>query len=239
MKHWARMPSKWIGAEKNLLQDIVWGKAGNGDVVSALMLYIVLVQHANDEATYERAAAGWSMLTYDEMSQITSLSRAKVASGLGMLDDWGLIKRSREGRRTFCEISGYGTEPWAKLPSKGIYDAKLRTIPAFREFRLRNKFELHALKLYLMIIARRDRKTNLAHLTYEQFENLTAVRGADIKRALMFLSFSLNLLIVERIASNRNPERICHAYRLVGLEARKHLGTIGSRVEFDLTSDIV
>lgn len=236
MDEWAKMPSRRIGGEKNLLQDLKWGGSNNGDVVAALLLYIVLVQHANAKPTYERPKLGWTYLTYEEMCRIASLSKPKVAAGLAILEELGLIVRHRAGRRLFCEIKEYGVTPWAKLPARAIYDAQLRLIPAFRHFTLRAKHELHSLKLYFLIAARRDNSSNYAFLSYEKLEALSAIKGADIKRALLFLSFPCDLILIDRIASKKNPGQICNAYRLQGLEPRRHLGTTNSHLEFALPS---
>lgn len=234
MMQWAKIPTRRIGGDQNILQDLVWKSSENGTVIAALMLYIVLVQHANEEPTYERPELGWTSLTYDDMSRIASLSRAMVASGIKLLEERGLIMRVRQGRRVYCRIMEYDKEPWAKLPGRSMYDTKLRQIPAFKAFTLRNKFELHALKLFLLIVARRDRKTNLTHLTYEQLSPLAGVNGNDIKRALSFLGFPLRLIIIERIVSHNNNGQIAQAYRLEGVEPRKHLGTTNVGLENDV-----
>jgi hypothetical protein len=233
MMQWAKIPTRRIGGNQNILQDLVWKGSENGTVIAALMLYIVLAQHANEEPTYERPDLGWTSLTYDDMTRIAHLSRAKVAAGLNFLEKRGLIRRARDGRRLYCQIMEYDKEPWAKLPARSMYDAQLRHIPAFKEFTLRNKFELHALKLFLLIVARRDRKTNLTHLTYEQLSILAGVNGNDIKRALSFLGFPLRMIIIERVASNKNKGQIAQAYRLEGVEPRKHLGTTNVGLELD------
>ena len=232
MMQWAKMPTRRIGGNNNLLQDLIWKEAQNGTIIAALMLYIVLVQHANEEPTYQRPEQGWTSLTYDEMCRIACLSRAKVAAGLSLLEERRLIKRVREGRCIYCQVIEYDQGPWAKLPIKSMYDSKLLYIPAFKEFSLRNKFELHALKLYLLLVARRDRRTNLTYLTYEQLSQLAGINSNDIKRALSFLGFPLKLIIIERIPSTKNSGQLAQAYRIEGIDPRIHLGTTNADLDF-------
>lgn len=222
---------------ENVLQDLAWKGPGNANNIAALMLHIALVQHANEEPTFERPNLGWTSLTYEQMMRIASLSKAKVAAGLDLLQERGLIKRQKEGRRLYCYIQEYEKKaPWAKLPAKSMYDSRLQYIPAFAEFTLRNKFELHALKLFLLIVARRDTKTNHTHLTYDQLSLFAGINGNDIKRALMFLSFALKLVLIERIPSKINPGQVSQAYRLEGLEPRRHMGTTNAAADFTALS---
>jgi hypothetical protein len=124
------------------------------------------------------------------------------------------------GRSSF-QLANYGLSRWAMIPARRLYrDDK---ISAFDDFHLRRQVELEALKLYLAIAARRDRNTNLAHMTYDQIEVLTGIERGRIKSAISFLAGQL-LIHVEHVPS-RGDYGFANAYRLVHLDALVHMGT--------------
>jgi hypothetical protein len=174
-------------------------------------------------------------LTYNELCDITSLSRAKLSAGLATLAWRGLIEREPDGRGSY-RLANYNPErDWAQFPAKGLYHND--TIAAFDHFRLRLPAELDALKLYFLFTSRRSRKTNLAFIGYEKIEEYSGVARNNIKRALALLS-SVNLVYPEHIPSQQNEQGVANAYRLVHLDTRRHLGTtVRGADPADLRSD--
>jgi hypothetical protein len=104
------------------------------------------------------------------------------------------------------------------------------TIAAFMDFRLRRVAELDALKLFFLIVARRNRTTNITNIGYEKIEEYTDIRRVRIKTAISFLA-SLSLVHVEHIPSRESPHGISNAYRIVGLEPYTHMGTRGRALD--------
>ncbi|MGZ8189119.1 MAG: helix-turn-helix domain-containing protein [Methylosarcina sp.] len=152
MKEWARMPSFWLRDEENLpLPAMKWSGSSKSDQIAALMLYVVLVQNACDKPNAGRLEVGQCSLTYTEISDITGLSRAKIAGGLKILLELGVISSVGEGRNNIYYIENFENRGgWSKLPAKGLYSKDLSRIEAFQNFHLRSKNELNALKIYLI-----------------------------------------------------------------------------------------
>jgi hypothetical protein len=97
-------------------------------------------------------------------------------------------------------------------------------ISAFADFRLRSVTELNALKLYLLFVARRDRKTNMAHLSYDKIEEYAAILRPRIKAGISLL-VTQGMLHVEHLPRQGEGEGIANGYRIVGIEPTVHMGT--------------
>lgn len=121
-------------------------------------------------------------LTYDQLSNYTGLSRAKISGSLKVLEKTGIIERRASGRSSI-QLAGYDpTQGWGKLPARRLYTHGRVTF--FSTMTLRKAAELHALKLYLLFVAMRDNGTNLALVSYDRIEHYTAVDRHQIKPAL-------------------------------------------------------
>lgn len=213
MKDWVRLPSEWI--EGGGLREFRWADAGANNT-AALMTLIAIAHHADDRH-------GVAKLTYDDFNTLISLSRAKISSGLGLLEERGIIEDL--GRRSTYRIAAYNPAGgWAKLPAKALYSGD--RIAAFDEFKLRNIAELNALKLYLLFAARRGRDTNMANISFDKIQEYSGVERARIKAALTVLAIT-NMAHVERVPSETNVIGVANAYRLVGIDPYNHMGTKG------------
>lgn len=212
---WVKMPSRWIN--EGGLRDFRWQPGEGANHLAALMLFAPLLHHMNP-------ASGVTVLTYDNMEEATGLSRSMVSRGLGLLEDQQRISRLRSERSSY-QIEDYDPEGgWAVFPARALYLG--RTISAFSDFLLRKSSELHALKLYYLFAARRDRNTNYAHITFDQIEGLAGLTRSQIKPGLSLLAVS-GLVHVEYVKSQRSEHGIANAYRLAHIDSYRHRGTTG------------
>lgn len=229
-REWVQLPSWWI-MEQGLAQ-FRWerregeGEGERADNTAALMALIVIAHHAEPQT-------GLARLTYPQLCTAMKISRAKVSNGLTVLQNRGIIRRWHDGRSSL-QLVGYDPAyGWCKLPAKPLYAGP--TIDAFKHVHLRLPTELNALKLYLLFAAFRDRKTNMANISYDKITEYTGVRRDDIRAAIGMLA-ALSLAYVERVPSTVSDHGVANSYRLVGLDAHTHMGTIGRRLtapEFD------
>jgi hypothetical protein len=223
LKQWTKLPSRWI--EQKRLRELRWLKGAGADNLAGLMILLVLVHHADEE--------GRSVVTYDALTHCTSLSRAKVSAGLGIIQQMGLI--SRDQRRSGYLLGDYDpVSNWAKIPARLLYSADGR-IAAFDDFKLRSPAELHALKLYLLFASRRDRASNFANISYDKITEYSGVEQHAIKRAISILIHN-GLLYVERQRSYVREGGVANAYRLVGLDTRNHSGTQSADFENEIVT---
>lgn len=226
MKEWSRMPSYWLRDQDHLpLASMKWIGNKKADQIAALMIYIILVHHANDEITNNKPETGLCSLTYTELSEISGLSRAKISGGIAILIQFGVIAQIGKGRNNIYRIENYvARSGWAKLPARGLYSKSQEKIHAFHKFNLRSKNELSAMKIYLLIVALRNNSTNYAQVGYDRISEYTGIHRNEIKSAISLL-INLGLLQVDSGNSDINQFSTVNMYRLCYLEAYKHRGT--------------
>jgi DNA-binding transcriptional ArsR family regulator len=213
-----RLPSGWI--EDGGLKGFRWKDTGS-DNLAALMTLAVVAHHIAPDT-------GVARITYTELSEKASLSRAKLSAGLSVLANLKIIDREPKGRSTIGLANYDPKGGWAMLPAKGLYHNG--EVDAFRAFRLRQRTELDAMKLYFLFASRRDRDRNMALLSYDKIEIASGVPRNEIRRAVSLLSAN-GLVYVEHLPSSTNEIGVANGYRLAHLDPRRHMGTIGRSSE--------
>jgi hypothetical protein len=72
----------------------------------------------------------------------------------------------------------------------------------------------------------RDRKSNLANISYDTIERYTGIARQRIKSATSLLA-ALSMVYVEQTLSTHSDFGISNAYRIDGVESHVHMGTMG------------
>jgi DNA-binding IscR family transcriptional regulator len=210
-----KLPSRWIDADG--LKRFVWGPSG-GDEIAALIVLTVIAHHIDRES-------GIARLSYSQIAEMASLSRAKVSAGLKILSTRGLIEATHE--RSSYQLSGYDPKArWAMFPVRGLY--RNDVVEPFQDFKLRRRIELDALKLYYLFAARRNNNTRLALIGYEKITESTGVTANYIKPAVSLLA-AHGLIHVEHVQSKESETGVVNGYRLTHLPWQpKTLATIST-----------
>ena len=214
MNQWVRLPTKWI--RLGGLQRFRWEDNRGSDNLAALMILLAIAHHVDDES-------GVAKLTYTELAICTNLSRAKLSAGLTVLEEKNIIDRGPFGRSTYRLID-FGCAPWGKLPARGLYQHG--RIAALSDFHLRKPVELNALRLFFLVVERRNNVTNIANIGYEKIQEHSGIQRHHIKSAISFLAAN-GLLHVEHVPSDISEYGISNAYRLPHIDPYAHMGTIG------------
>lgn len=212
---WVPLPSDWIN-EGNL-KELRWRNGGEGSDNIAALMALTAIAHVADRET------GIARATYDEICLATDLSRAKLSGGLSRLEDLRLVERNPDGNRSQYRLAGKDGY-WAQFPARSMYSGG--RIHCFSDFPLRRRIGLDALKLFFLFVARRDTRTNLTNLGYDKIQEYSAVDRPRIKPAISFLA-SIPLVYVEHVPSQAWEGGTANAYRICGLETRRHMGTTG------------
>lgn len=216
MQAWVRLPTAWI--EDKGLTKFVWGRGSGADNIAALMALMVVAHFASQET-------GAARLTWTDICDRTTLSRAKLARGLDILAEHGLLHRGLDGRSRF-QLANYNPDrDWAKLPARGMY-TKQGVVRAFKDFKLRSRAELDALKIFLLMASRRDRKVNAANLSYEKISLYSGIHHTNIRTGVSLLA-GQNLIHVSSQPSALNEYGVSNQYRLAHIDPSRHEGTIG------------
>jgi hypothetical protein len=232
MREFVKMPSHWITDQTTpKLSQLKWGGQNNAGKVAALMLYIAIAHNVNPEPNREYSETGFAKLSYSDFEKIVGLSRAKIADGLKILEELGIVAINKGEKTSVYQLVGYNPKQgWAKLPYRHLYHEGC--IKVFNEFHLRKKTELNALKMYLLVAAFRNNDLNHTIISYEKINHYTGIPENDIRSAISSL-VNLNLIQVDRAPSEvvKDAEgwtmKSKNIYRLVGVKGR-HLGNTSS-----------
>lgn len=217
MLPWVKLPVSWI--RDSGLSQFRWAKGGGGRETAALMVLAAVAHHAPE---------GTAKLSYDALTERLGISRAMVSAGLDILTARGIITRG--SRQSVYVLNDYTENAnWGKFPAKKLYSGG--ALQAFRNFTLRNKAELDALKLYFLFVAMRDNDLNAAQISYDKIVERTGVRRESIAAGLSLLVVN-NLIRVENAIStsaqtSRGEAVVFNRYRLTYLDSYVHAGTAG------------
>lgn len=208
LPQFVKLPSAWI--DKGGLRDFRWGKNG-GDEIAALIVLAVIAHHM-------APATGIARLGYDALMEKASLSRAKISAGLKILVLRGIIETNVLGRGSY-HLCGYDpSRNWSMFPARGLYRNDI--VEAFKEFRLRRRTELDALKLYFLFAARRDNTRHVAVIGFDKIAEHSGVSTNYIKSATSVLAAN-SLIHVEHIKDPSGGVGVINGYRLAYLPVRK------------------
>lgn len=223
-----KLPSAWIEKEQGLL-GFKWTQGGSDN--TAALLLLIAIAHRVDENGIARA-------TYDQLERVLDISRAKLAAGLKILFEKGLVEHEPEGQSTY-KLVRYGEQGkgegqgWGKLPAKALYkDGVLRP---FKDFRFRKVIELHALKIYLLFVARRDAKKNEIKISWPKISEYSGVPADQIKAATSLL-IENKLVTVDSVTDWKTWDEKHsqpNLYRLAYVDSHLNNGTLrGNETEF-------
>lgn len=216
---WAKIPTAWITHDSKL-PGFSWKQHGS-NATAALILFIALAIRLNQSKIGKKVGQDRSRpsfrASYENLQTLTALSRAKIAAGLHFLKELEMINVSRKGRMNQYLLRGiteYGN--WAQLPQTHLLGPG--GLP-FSKFQLRHRNELNALKLYLLLLAYRNTKTNFTALGYDKICDLSGLMKNDVPPALSLL-INLDLVRVEQDEPiNGEVGRPHNRYRIRGLSA--------------------
>lgn len=214
---WAKFPTKWILRDKKLTQ-IIWGKHKSNATASLLLLIALTIIRNRQGLRDEQALPSdteFVVATYDRLLEMIPISRAKVAGGLALLLELGIVERDEKVRSVYRLPGILESGSWAKMPQSILMHSS--SIAIFKDFTLRNQVELDAIKLYMLLIAFRHSQTGFARIGYEKIEDYTGIPGRRIKRAKSLL-IAHDLIYVESDqASAKQNGRPPMQYKLLGL----------------------
>lgn len=233
MNKWVRLPTTWM-LDRTMppLNNYRWSGIEKSDNIAALMLYICIAQQTSQRDD-EPTVFGMVSLSYSQLCVLTSLSRAKVSAGINILSRDRLVDIDRTDKTNTYALVGLKKTGggWAKLPAENMYDKKREQIKPFYEFKLRQRVELDALKLFLLLIALRDNKKNHATPSYRTITQYTGIPEAKIRAAISLL---VNLEMIHVQKYGPTIEKRNNFYRIIGIDNNKHGGNIPEDVMFGI-----
>jgi len=195
----SKLPTGWTRSTGSDLSDFKGGDQ-TGTSIAALKCLLAISLQMN---FHSRSAA----VSYNDFETLTGLSRPMISKGIRMLESMGIleIENGHAHRYTVNEVDDAN---WAKLP----FDLLTRSL---KDVGNRGAVRLAALKIYILLVARRNNVYEWTALTYDQIISHTGIRRADIRAALSEL-YSVSLLHAD-VVHPENGKQPFKAYFIRGL----------------------
>lgn len=221
---WKLCPT--IKINNGLLKQFHWNEGGRAKHLAALMCWVIIAHEADED--------GIARVTYDHFQETTGLGRTSISDGLKVLLNFKIIERRAKLAHylltDFAQPKDDAAEqmieshkrPWGKLPVKRLYSGQ--KVRIFYAMTRRQKAELDALKLFFLIVARRDRRTNSANMTYDQIVEWAGIPKGRVGAAITVLAANQVVLVSEQV-STKSEFGISNSYRLIGVDSYLHRGT--------------
>lgn len=224
---WVQMPSDWIRLERKL-ENFNW-KNQDGQkstALAALELYICIcffstrqdVAEDESDSAYELVTD----LSYSEFSELTGMSRALVSKGLQKLSAENMIKIRANGKKSnsYAIVDFDSHRGWCKLPARALISEsnKQMKIVFSHRFTRRSKYELYAVKMFLLLAAHRDNSSLAAMSTFDTITEDAGIPRSEIKRAqtLMLTTDLLEKIDFDR--EDRSHQKAANQYYLKGYQ---------------------
>lgn len=214
---WHRLPTAPV---LEALPQMTWSRPGGmppAAETAALMLFIALnfmVSTSTDEQNQFHAVAEG---TYVDLGEACGLSRALISAGLQRLQSLGLIAPEGSHQKRRYKITWPVEHRFFKLPCQAITNGNM--IVPFKNFTMRSKHELHALKLYLYLASIRGNYLPYSMASYETIFARTRIPERDIRRAISVLIGAGLLEGVDREHSQTRGVNEPNKYYLKGYTA--------------------
>lgn len=186
-------------------------------ILFALAIISNKAQRQNGLRVDDRVAA-----TYEQIQEVVPLSRKLIAAGLQLLRDVGAIATAVQGNRcvhTLCGIENNGH--WCALPQAHLLNGfkHLHRLQVFID-QIKRRTSLHALKLYVLLLAFRENHSNAARISYETIIEYTGMRREEISTAIQqLLGAQLCRLASDEEVSRRKGDPVHNRYVILGLKA--------------------
>lgn len=214
---WARLPLSWI--HNGDLALFRGGKQLGASVAALKILVAVLLKAENRSAHTAVATQGSASLSYDDLMEMTGLSRSMIASGVKRLCDLGRLSVTREGRggKNRYFVAEYMKGPWGRIPYRSVvglgFDMRVRLL---HEMSCKRSTDLNALKLYLLLCAHRSGGNPYAMIGYDRIHDAAGILRPRIRQAISIL-IEHNLIRVHHEKALNEGRNTPNAYYILGL----------------------
>lgn len=238
---WAKIPSTWarvkipsatLDSNDVLDEDsftqlpglsaIRWkthGSAGTAAIMVLIALAIISNQRQREDGIRKDNKV---QITYNDIANMTGFSRAIISKALRILRDVSAISVTREGKKCVYTLLGIESDgKWCALPQAFILDGAdyLKKFKGICEI-IRRPSSLFAMKLYMLLLAFRERRSNTTRISYDVITSYTGMRREDISTAWqILLAAGLGYLADDTEVPLKKGERNHNRYKIRGLNA--------------------
>ena len=165
-----------------------WGQQKATGTAAIMLMFALVIRSNLDQQEFGQRKDDQVVVTYDQLQDMTLLSREMIAKGLKLLRELGAITATRNGNGCSYQLNGIDKPGWCKLPQAHLLDGKefLRRLAGMREA-LKRRSSLDAMKLYVLLLAFRDNSSNVTRISYSVIREYTGMRREEISIAVQLL----------------------------------------------------
>lgn len=172
MERWAAFPTWWV--RDGLLRRLDAASATTGAHIAALKVYLA-VAIVSDYVT--RSAE----ISVTQLQVVTGLSRPMVTAGTAVLEKIEVLAVNRSGyRNTYSLLQASDQVHWMKIPVSAIR-LRLKDLPNA------TASGLAAMKLLLVLLTTRQRRSHEAPISHRKLQKHTGVRPTMISKGISHL----------------------------------------------------
>lgn len=192
----AQLPSWWLSSiegpddkRRHTLAELHW-RDHRAAGICALLILIMLATRLNNVNRVARKSGkpdtDTVAVTWTELQEATGHARATVGKGIMLLESWDVLKVKKVGRANHYQlVRVHEPGDWCALPltfpeKDGDAVSRFRNLPS-------TQLGLNALKLYVVLLARRSHSYNTTALSFNGIVRWTGIRREDIRKAWGFL----------------------------------------------------
>jgi hypothetical protein len=195
-----------------------------GSATAAIMLLFALAIKSNlDQKTTGRRTGNQVIATYEDLMTLTNLSRGPIASGLKLLRELGAITTKKSGNGCTYSLLGIDTPgSYCELPQGHLLDGQtvMSRLKGLHTT-IKNRSSLDAMKLYMLLLAFRDRDWNIARASYPTIREYTGMRKEEISVAVQLLQGAqLIRLALNEEAPLKGGQHHHNRYVITGLSGK-------------------
>ncbi len=220
-KAWAKFPNQWVFDGKGL-SNLAW-RDHRTTALAAIMVMIALAVRLNlSHRTREQnrlvldAPKLKVRATLDDLQDLTGFARATVVKALDLLKGFNAIRVSKEGRSNVYELVDIDKDgKYCQIPQEHLLNGSTRTLNRLAKMP-RTRISLLAMKVYMVLLVRRNQRVNTTSISYSKLSGLAGVRREELFQALSHLT-ALDLIGLSDDVDARQDIDKSNRYKIVGL----------------------
>lgn len=195
-----------------------------GSATAAIMVLFALTIKSNlDQKTGGIRTGNQVIATYEDLMALTNLSRGPIANGLKLLRELGSITTTKNGNGCIYSLLGIDTPgSYCELPQGHLLDGQtvMRRLKGLHTA-IKNRSSLDAMKLYMLLLALRNRDWNIARASYSTIREYTGMRKEEISVAVQLLQGAqLIRLALEEEVPLKGGQHRHNRYVITGLSGK-------------------
>ncbi len=226
---YAKLPSAWVrkgDAEQEPpyggLSKLPWQRNKSYATAALLILFALAILSNKAQRKDGLRKDDQVKATYEEIQEVTNLSRKLISGGLKLLKEIGVISEADDGARSVYRLHGIDEGgKWCQLPQGHLLNnvKHMQRLKLFGE-QIKRATSLHALKVYMLLLAFREIHSNATRMSYEKIMEYTGMRREDVALAVQVLATAqLCRQATDEEIPRRKGDAMHNRYLILGLKA--------------------